>query len=201
LWLATGAGVLCFDPASGEAAPYSHDPASPYSVSHKRVMAVYVDQDDMLWIGTDGGGLDRFDPAAGVFRHYHNDPDDEQSLSYDSILCITEDRQGYLWIGTAGGGLNKFDRQSEIFTRCTEADGLPNNTVYGILEDTRGNLWLSTNNGLSRFTPATAIFKNYDVNYGVQSTEFNTGAYFKNPRSGEMFFGGINGVNTFFLNR
>ncbi|MCH9028316.1 MAG: response regulator, partial [Bacteroidetes bacterium] len=102
-----------------------------------------------------------------------------------------------LWIGTAGGGLNLFDKENERFIHITEKDGLPNDVVYGILPDEKGNLWLSTNKGLSKYKPAKNQFTNYDVNDGLQSNEFNTGAYYKS-RSGELFFGGINGFNYFF---
>ena len=66
--------------------------------------------------------------------------------------------QGQIWIGTNGGGLNRFDRQTEAFTHYKETDGLPDNVVYGILEDGLGRLWLSTNNGLSCFDPALEFF-------------------------------------------
>jgi len=77
---------------------------------------------------------------------------------------------------------------------------MPNNWVYGILEDGKGNLWLSTNKGLSRFDPRAETFKNYDVTDGLQSNEFKGNAYHKS-NSGEMYFGGINGFNTFFPDR
>ena len=77
---------------------------------------------------------------------------------------------------------------------------MPNNVVYGILSDNKNNLWLSTNRGLSKFNTSKIIFKNYDVLDGLQSNEFNTGAYF-NSKNGEMFFGGINGINYFFPGR
>lgn len=70
--------------------------------------------------------------------------------------------------------------------------------IHGILEDNDGNLWLSTHKGLSKFDPINETFRNYDVNDGLQSNEFNGGAYFKSPRTGEMFFGGVNGFNSFF---
>ncbi len=101
-----------------------------------------------------------------------------------------------LWIGTAGGGLNHFDMQTEQFTHFTEKDGLPNDVVYGILIDSSNNLWMSTNKGLSRFNPTTGEFRNFDASDGLQSNEFNTGAYFKS-QSGEMFFGGIKGLSYF----
>jgi signal transduction histidine kinase/DNA-binding response OmpR family regulator len=76
-------------------------------------------------------------------------------------------------------------------------DGLPNEVVYGILPDDSGKLWLSTNKGLSRFNPQSRTFRNFDVKDGLQSNEFNTGAYFRSE-SGELFFGGIQGLNYFF---
>jgi hypothetical protein len=83
------------------------------------------------------------------------------------------------------------------FTRFTTENGLPDNTVYDIIEDNTGNLWVSTNRGLSKFNPQTQDFKNYDENDGLQGNEFNRGAACK-CRSGELFFGGINGFNRFY---
>lgn len=96
-----------------------------------------------------------------------------------------------------GGGLCQLKRATQTFACYREANGLPNNVVYGILEDDERNLWLSTNRGLSKFNPQTENFTNYDAGDGLQSNEFNAGAYFKSS-SGEMFFGGINGFNSFF---
>jgi ligand-binding sensor domain-containing protein len=61
----------------------------------------------------------------------------------------------------------------------------------------RNNLWISTNKGISRFTPQNGIFRNYDINDGLQSNEFNTGAYYRS-KSGELFLEGIKGFNYFF---
>ena len=106
------------------------------------------------------------------------------------------DKQGILWIGTNGGGLNRLDPRTNIFKVYTTDDGLANNSVYGILEDEKGNLWMSSNQGVSKFNPQDLTFKKYDVSDGLQSLEFNGGSYYKGP-SGWMYFGGINGYNAF----
>lgn len=93
--------------------------------------------------------------------------------------------------------MNKFEGDSESFIRYSEEDGLPNNVIHGILEDNKGNLWLSTNRGLSKFNPQKETFINYRKENGLQSYEFNLGAYYKG-RNGEMFFGGVNGFNAFY---
>ena len=73
---------------------------------------------------------------------------------------------------------------------------MPNDVIYGILEDSNGRLWLSTNKGLSRFNPETGNFKNFDIRDGLQSNEFNSGAYTK-TMEGSFIFGGVNGANEF----
>ncbi|HJU74561.1 MAG TPA: two-component regulator propeller domain-containing protein, partial [Gemmatimonadaceae bacterium] len=156
------------------------------------------DSGGFLWFGSDQG-LARFDPKTGFFRRYRYNPREPASLSHDAVRSILPDPKQpnrYLWIGTAGGGLNRLDTDSGTFVHFTERAGLPNDVVYGVLADASGNLWLSTNKGLSRFNPATRQFRNYDANDGLQSNEFNSGAAFRS-RSGELFFGGIYGFNYF----
>jgi signal transduction histidine kinase/ligand-binding sensor domain-containing protein/DNA-binding response OmpR family regulator len=157
------------------------------------------DRKGIFWIGTKDG-LIRFDIKNKSFQTFKNDPKNPQSLSNDYIKSIYLDNtesENILWIGTSGGGLNRFDVEKKSFTQFSERNGLPNNVVYGILPDGKGNLWLSTNKGLSKFNTINKTFRNYDVNDGLQSNEFNTGAYFLS-KNGEMFFGGIKGLNYFY---
>ncbi len=60
---------------------------------------------------------------------------------------------------------------------------MPNDVVYGILEEDQHHLWLSTNLGLSRFNTQDESFRNYDISHGLQDNEFNVGAYFKAYRA------------------
>ncbi|MCK6619424.1 MAG: response regulator [Calditrichaceae bacterium] len=160
----------------------------------------YQDENSRLWIGT-FNGLFCFDPQREAFiKHYRNAPGNSRSLSGDNIFTIAPDSrepQRYLWIGTAGFGLNRFDRETESFKSYTEAQGLPSNTIYGILPDDDGNLWMSTNRGLAKFNPQTGTFRIYTVEDGLQNNEFNRFAYHKAP-DGEMFFGGVKGLNSFY---
>jgi two-component system, sensor histidine kinase ChiS len=159
---------------------------------------IFQDIQGIFWLGT-VNGLVRFDPAERSFYTYRNDPTDSASLSNNHIKSILEDPvqpERYLWIGTSGG-LNKFNYRTGLFEHYTVQDGLPNEVVYGILPDDDGNLWLSTNKGLSRFNPQEKTFRNFDVLDGLQSNEFNTGAYYRSE-TGELFFGGIQGLNYFF---
>jgi len=166
------------------------DPALP---------TIFQDEQERFWLGTQNGLL-RFDPETKSFITYRNNPDVPTSINNNGVRAIFADPDNpsrILWLGTHGGGLNRFDMETETFSHYTTRDGLPNNVVYGILSDKFKRLWLSTNRGLSRFNPRTGKFQNFDISDGLQSNEFNSGAYFQSP-SGEMFFGGINGLNYFY---
>jgi signal transduction histidine kinase/ligand-binding sensor domain-containing protein/DNA-binding NarL/FixJ family response regulator len=197
LWVGTrGGGLNKFDRETEQFVSYQHDAQDPQSLSHDLILSIYEDRTGELWIGTWGGGLNKFNRETEQFQRYQNDPGDKYSLSDDGVRVIHENQAGDLWIGTLSGGLNKFDRQSDSFVRYTVKDGLADNIVYGILEDERGNLWVSTAGGLSRFDPRTQTFRNYDASYGLQSNQFAPGQY--KSASGQMYFGGINGINTFY---
>ncbi len=139
--------------------------------------------------------LSRFDDTGKTFQNYAPDPHDPRKLHGGGINTIHEDRTGTLWVG-AMDGLYQFHLDSGAFTRYTESQGLPSSTIRCILEDRLGRLWLSTQKGLSRFDPQKKTFRNYDVSDGLQSNEFSTGCY--QASNGEMFFGGVNGLNAFF---
>jgi len=196
LWIGTFNGLNRFDLTTKTFTHYKHDPNNPRSLSDNYIRTIYEDRSGVLWLGT-LGGLNRFDRATKTFIHYKHDPNNPGSLSDNRVRSIHEDSNhgGMLWIGTSGG-LNQFDRTTGIFKHYREKDGLPNDAVYGILEDDRGYLWLSTNKGLAKFNPENETFRNYDVNDGLQGNEFNGGAYFKS-RNGDFFFGGISGLNVF----
>lgn len=202
-WVATrGKGLNRFDRKTGEFIPYKYD---PQSLTDNIIYTLCETGSGDLWVGTNGGGLVRINTDSNLFKRYTHSKTNPSSISHNIVLSMHEDRAGFLWIGTSGG-LNRFDIGSESFTRFTEKDGLPNDAIFGILDDGKGHLWLSSNKGLSRFDPnganrggngkSTGTFRNYDVADGLQSNEFNQGAYWR-ARDGHMFFGGINGFNVF----
>ena len=162
------------------------------------IRPVLYDDGKKLWLGTKKGLL-AFDKKKESFHTYRNDPENPASLINNHIKSMCPDPENpdkYLWVGTSGG-LEMFDKTNGAFKHFTEKDGLPNNVIYGILSDQQNKLWLSTNKGISRFNPGEKAFRNFDINDGLQSNEFNTGAFYKSD-NGEMFFGGIEGLNYFF---
>jgi signal transduction histidine kinase/ligand-binding sensor domain-containing protein/DNA-binding response OmpR family regulator len=176
---------------------YRNDSSDPKSVSSQLVYIIYEDKEGNLWIGTHGDGLMLYNRKTDNFSFYRHNPGNYSvSLSYDAVSSLCEDENGILWIGTNGAGCNRFDRVKNQFKHFREKDGLANDVVNGILSDNKGNLWISTGKGISKFNIKTESFTNYVTKDGLQGSDFNGRAYFKS-RNGEMYFGGSNGLNRF----
>ena len=195
VWIASGKGLNCFDPATGRFAVYLSDAEDENSLSNSIVICLLEDKQGNIWAGTDDG-LNKYIKSENKFVRYMSDPEDKNSLSNNTIFAICQDKKGVIWVGTSGGGINRLNTQTGSFKAYTINEGLPNNVVYGILEDDAGHLWITTNLGLSKFYTREERFVNYDVKDGIQSNEFNLGACYKG-KNGLFYFGGMNGYNVF----
>jgi AraC-like DNA-binding protein/CheY-like chemotaxis protein/ligand-binding sensor domain-containing protein len=201
LWIGAANGkLLRFNPTTETFAVFSYHNLIPGGSEGLETYALHQDAAGTLWIGTQKGLIRASNLlATPTFSLYKNSLTDRQSLSYDFVSSMVDDPyqpNRYLWIGTKGGGLNQLDKQTGHFLHITEAQGLPNKVVYGILTDQFKNFWISTNRGLAELNPKTFRFRNYTKGDGLQDDEFNTSSFVKLP-SGELLFGGINGLTAF----
>lgn len=199
LWLGAMKGkLLCFDPKTETFQVFSY--LSGSSNHEIETYALLREPNGSFWIGTQQGLIKAEHlNTRPTYTYYKNTTTNRHSLSNDFVLSLANDPNEpnrYLWIGTKGGGLERLEKQTGLFTHFTEAQGLPNKVVYGILGDEFRNLWLSTNRGLSQFNPKTGHFRNYTQADGLQDNEFNTASFVKSA-TGELLFGGINGLNAF----
>lgn len=195
VWIGTVFGGLnVYNTKTKKFKHYTYNEGNPTTISANEINDIYVDKSGILWVAT-REGVSVFDKKTKNFTRYKYDIKDTQSISNNYVLCITQDGSGNMWMGTSLG-LNKFDVKTKKFKSYTINDGLPDNYIYAVLEDKDGFLWTSTNNGLSRFDIKTNTFKNFSTSDGLQSKEFNTHAFHKG-KSGNMYFGGINGLNLF----
>ncbi len=174
-------------------------------LSDTRATALAEDRQGRIWIGTPGGGLNLLDPLTRQVRIFRRQgPRAERAgLSDDRIYALHVARDGMLWVGTAAGGLMRVEppmgpglgRNTPLQVRSYgAADGLPSNVVYGIKDGEGDELWLSTANGLVRFSAARGVVEHYTEAQGLQGADFNFGAHFR-ARDGTLFFGGTGGLN------
>lgn len=193
LWVGTSRGLNLVNTSTGQTETFTSNPGNPLSLPDSWIVTLYKDKLGYLWVGS-ALGLSVLNEDGVSFTNYQpsNSP---YSISNKLILVIFEDSKGRFWIGTEDG-LNLFDKKLEKFTHYTSNDGLADNVINGICEDDGGGLWISTNKGISLFNPDSMTFVNFDKYDGLQSNQFLNASYFRS-KSGEMFFGGINGFNAF----
>ena len=195
LWVGTDNGLNIISTKSHVIKVYKHNPADPNSIPNNIIYHIMEDSENVVWLTT-MDGLCRYNREDDNFTTFKNNIGESKNIRHDKFFSVFEDSEQYLWIGSRGSGLYKFDKESKVFTSYTTKDGLPNNVVYGVIEDANGYLWTSTNWGISRFDKRNESFLNFDVTDGLQSNEFNANANIKS-KSGEFFFGGMKGFNSF----
>lgn len=192
LWFGTyGLGLFSFDINKGSF--YNHTFTNKNSDAKKDVVILHIEGDrhGKLWMAA-ASGLVAYNKTSGDYQRYFSDTKD--NFSIQSVLySINIENDSTIWLGTLGDGLIKFNPVRKRFSTYTQNDGLPNNVIYGILGDRKNNLWLSTNYGISRLNTKTVQFKNYDLNDGIPTYEFNTGS-FTSDKNGNCYFGGIDGL-------
>jgi signal transduction histidine kinase/ligand-binding sensor domain-containing protein len=110
-------------------------------------------------------------------------------------LHVDKTDTAILWLAS-DKGLIRFDTKTRKYQHYDESSGKANSFLYGILEDEQHNFWMSTNGGLVYFDRKANAFQNFTVNEGLQSNEFNTGAFHLGA-SGNFYFGGVKGFNWF----
>lgn len=164
----------------------------PYTVNGKqldRARCAFVDSKDNLWLGADDGAYKI--AKNKTVMHYTAA---EGQLSSDRIFAINEDHKGRIWLGSDVGLTQLPPEGKSVF--YYKQTGLPNDFIYSVLIDDADKVWVSTNYGLSVLDPATKTFTNYLDSDGLQNNEFNGKAAYKDA-FGNLYFGGIAGVNIF----
>lgn len=191
LWLGTLSALVRFNPEQQSFTTIEKEKDGTPVVS-KQITTLFRDSHKRLWIGGEEG--------LSVFKQEGLDIQKASILPVSNVTklftnCIYEASNGVIWVGTREG-FYCFNEKDKQIKRYNTTNGLPNNVVYGILEDSFGRLWLSTNRGISCFNPETEKFRNFTESDGLQSNQFNTASYCRTS-VGQMYFGGINGITTF----
>lgn len=149
-----------------------------------------------LWLATFSNGVFCYDVRNQRWKNYLADEADSTSLPYNKVIGIYEDRKKRLWFMTLGEGFCRYNPKTDDFTRYTMAEGFPSNTVYKMVEDERGNLWISTNNGLVCFNPDNDSKHIFTTANGLLSNQFNFQSGYRDKK-GRVYLGSINGFIVF----
>ncbi len=197
IWIGTnGEGIIVMSPENKVIARYTPNPKDANDIKlpiNGFIRDIKEDHDGNIWIATHGGGLAMLQTSSGKFSIYNSG---NTNLTNDKVLSLLLDKKGDVWAATFGGGIGLLDKTTKQFTNFSEKDGLQNNSIYKILEDKNGLIWVSTNIGISSIDAVTKRIKNYNYHNGVQNNNFVYGAGLC-MSNGEVFFGGLEGFNYF----
>lgn len=153
---------------------------------------ILEDKEHNLWLSTTNNGLFRYHLPTGHITHYLPRQGVEGSLPGFPVTCLFEDSKNRIWIGTEGYGMAMFGPGSDTFLTFGENEGLPSRTVYKILEDDLGYLWLSTTAGLVRYQPDTRQGMTYTRSNGLLADQGNYKSGLKTS-DGKLYFGSLHG--------
>lgn len=201
IWLGTLGGVSMYNFETGQFEAKFQD-APTQTITN--VGCLHFSDAHNLWLGTRNGLYHMYsdDTSFGqdtkITRYIHSRTD-ESSISGNYVISIRETKDGTLWFGTYGQGLNQLiqNGDSVSFKSYGTNEGLSNTVIYGIEEDGEGNLWLSTDYGLSRLNPDTDQVRNFFTTDGLLNNQYYWSASYKN-KDGKLYFGGMRGLDAFY---
>ncbi|MBC8052681.1 MAG: response regulator [Sphingobacteriaceae bacterium] len=150
---------------SGKQHTYKANPSNKLALNDEFVADIYLDNHNILWVGTYSYGVNKANVNAKPFTIYHHDPDNKNSILDNNTRAILEDNAGNLWIGTRDKGITVINRKAGSFTHYTQSNGdnntLINNQIRKIYQDQHGFIWIGTKKGLDRFDPKSKRFYHY----------------------------------------
>lgn len=153
--------------------------------------------DGNIWAVADDG-LYVIDHNLQLSEWYHpNASDSKHKLPFYQLLHLYKDGNGIIWLATNRHGLLRWNPVNNQVRSFTIDDGLSANILYRIEQDAKGYLWISSDNGLMCFDTTNFKAKIYTTKDGLASNEFNRPSSCR-AADGRMYFGGLNGVNTFY---
>jgi signal transduction histidine kinase/ligand-binding sensor domain-containing protein len=194
MWIGTYTGGLnSLEKGSGKFRRYNFDPNDPNSISGDIVVDILPDKDNILWIALSGGGVNRLDTKTGVLKRYMNNPGDTTSLDDNFAKCLYRNSDSTICIGTYSGGLNILNTRTGKAIHYTIRNGFSSNSILAICEDSDHNLWISTDNGITKFNPESGKVNNFGTANGLADIEYHTGSVLKS-NDGMIYFGCTNGV-------
>jgi ligand-binding sensor domain-containing protein len=166
------------------------DVLSSSTIDNRDIFSIYHDTGKKIWLGLSGK----------LFKCDYDLQSQELIDISDQFYNIEDICPGDnhdLWLAMLGGGIGHFDIQSGKTTFYTTFNGLAHNTVYSILKDKSGNMWVSHDLGISLFNASTESFTNYNEKDGLKIREFDSEAACQTTE-GEMLFGGVGGIVSFY---
>ena len=170
IWIATDNGLNKYDKSTDKFTVYKKSD-DKNSIVNDEIRVLYIDKDGVLWIGT-RGGICTFDRKS-KFTSY-NDILEQNGIYEKTVSSIYQDNEGIMWFGLGNdGGLVKYNKETgevkNYLANDEEINSLSFNNIRSIAEDSKGNIWIGTQDGLNKFNKETEEFTVYTYSEGLSN--------------------------------
>lgn len=201
LWIGTlGGGLDCLDLRTGQWSHYgAYYPRN--SLSSDYIYSISKGRKDELLIGT-SLGVNLLDTRSGQVSSFKGQAIGGKVFNDKAINTVYKDSRNLLWIGS-NNGLTIYDPSHDTLYNLDKTSGLPDNDIMSVCEDDNHIVWIGTKNGLLQLSPQYGKDSTYHFgcityyeNEGVQGRVFNRNSVCRSA-SGELIFGGTNGLTIF----
>jgi len=189
LWVGTRNGLYCYHSEKNEFCYI------PHQFKTLDIFSMALDNQAGLFLGT-WSGLFHYNFSKNLISRIQAS-DSTSGVDTECIRSIYRESETTVWLGTRGTGLIKLNRTTGETRFFNSNQGLAQDWVQAILPDRQGRLWLATNNGLSRFSPAQETFRTYRKEMGIWQRDFNLGAACHDRTTGTLCFGAMGGAVVF----
>lgn len=166
LWIGTAnTGLYSYNKKTKETINYRHEPGNPHSLANNMVYTIVFDENNDVWVGTNGGCVNKLDKKTGKFKRYiANASKLDEYFSSDYITDMFVDSRENIWIASHWG-LTWLDPRTDNFINYmhnpADEKSIDANKIFSIDEDSKGSLWFGTNNGLNKFLYNDSSFISY----------------------------------------
>lgn len=180
MWIATFDGLVKFDGVNFQMFNEKNHP----SFKKNGALSLFEDEDNTLWIGTNGGGLIKM--KDGDFVLFQDDTLQQSNI----ITAIDSDRDGFLWLATRSGVM-KFKEGN--FEREPRLSSLSKSAILSLMIDSKGNIWIGTlGDGL--FVLSEQELMHFDVSSGLDNNSVRS---IMEDSLGNVWIGTNIGVNVY----
>ncbi len=161
------------------------------------VYAITEEKPGIIWIGTRGLGVYRYNTITKRVIAQYSTLTHPNFIKNDDILSLFTTKDGLIWIGSSNGifSINPFSADSVRSESMSTTADLQNNSVHIIQTDNTGNLWITTNKGLSLIDKASMSVRSFNTNDGLINFEYSDGASFYDQKTDRLYIGGTMGVD------
>ena len=189
IWVGTSSGAFLFDKTNNHFTKQTQ-------IGQHFFSDILEDNKGRIWFATYDAGVFSYNPRTKKYLHYPFNNSNPKSICSYKIISIFEDSKNRIWFTGETGGICSFNESTRDFTQYGLKDGFVSDVIYKILEDKKGNFWLSSNSGLMKFNPETKKVRIFYTGNGLLCNQFNYKSGYRDKK-GKMYFGGINGLIAF----